>query len=76
MTTAPCRDGAEEAGHGTTASVAVRLGRRAIGIDLNADYIAMAQARVEKAQREREYGVEGAALVEAGQGQLWQGGEQ
>jgi len=30
----------------------------------------MAQARVEKAQREREYGVEGAALVEAGQGTL------
>jgi len=32
--------------------------------------IAMAQARVEKAQREREHGVEGAALVEAGQGTL------
>ena len=30
----------------------------------------MAQARVEKAEREREYGIEGAALVQAGQGTL------
>ena len=63
-------------GSGTTCVVAVEEGRDSIGIDLNPDYIAMAQARVERAQREREHGVEGAALVEAGQGVLWQGGEQ
>ena len=49
----------------------VGLGEHHGDTELNADYIAMAQARVEKAEREREYGVEGAALVEAGQGQLW-----
>ena len=46
------------------------LGEHHGDTELNADYIAMAQARVEKAQREREHGVEGAALVEAGQGTL------
>jgi predicted RNA methylase len=34
------------AGAGTTALVAKRLGRRFIGIDLNPEYVAMAQRRV------------------------------
>lgn len=38
-------------GSGTTALVAVRLGRRAIGIDLNADYVKMAEGRLAKEPR-------------------------
>jgi len=34
------------AGSGTTLAVARRLGRRAIGIELNADYVALARDRV------------------------------
>ena len=33
-------------GAGTTAMVAVRLGRRAIGLELNAEYVAMSQRRI------------------------------
>ncbi len=35
-------------GSGTVGAVALRLGRRFVGIELNPDYIAMAQARIGK----------------------------
>lgn len=39
-------------GSGTTAAVATRLGRQAIGIELNADYQQLAMRRVRDAQRQ------------------------
>ena len=38
------------AGSGTVASVAQRLGRRGIGVELNAEYLALAQKRIERTQ--------------------------
>jgi DNA modification methylase len=40
-------------GSGTTGAVAVKHGRRYIGIELNPDYIELARARIEDAQRQR-----------------------
>lgn len=34
------------AGAGTTLMVALRLGRRALGIELNGEYVAMAERRI------------------------------
>jgi DNA modification methylase len=39
-------------GSGTTAAVATSLGRKAIGIELNPDYQALAQERITQAQRQ------------------------
>ncbi|KKN15061.1 hypothetical protein LCGC14_0989940 [marine sediment metagenome] len=57
-------------GSGTTAVAAVHEGFRCIGIDNNAEYLATAQERVERANLEREHGPEGADAVEDGQGVL------
>ena len=35
-------------GSGTTVAVAQSLGRRGVGVDLNADYLAIAQKRITK----------------------------
>jgi DNA modification methylase len=43
-------------GAGTTAMVADRLGRDAIGIDINPDYVAMAERRVARDRLERKQG--------------------
>ncbi len=57
-------------GSGTTAVAAVMEGFRCIGIDNNAEYLATAQERVERANLEREHGSEGADAIEGGQGVL------
>lgn len=44
-------------GSGTTAAVAIRKGRRAIGIELNAEYIEIAKRRIKKAQAKVGFGV-------------------
>ena len=54
-------------GSGTTAAAAVLEGFRCIGIDNNAEYLATAQQRVERAIVEREHGKDGADAIEAGQ---------
>jgi DNA modification methylase len=41
-------------GSGTTAAVATSLGRKAIGIELNPDYQALAQERITQAQRQAD----------------------
>jgi DNA modification methylase len=41
-------------GSGTTLSCAVRLGRRALGIELNPDYIPLAAARLDRLEQEQE----------------------
>jgi DNA modification methylase len=54
------------AGSGTTLVVAERLGRNAVGIDLNPDYTAMAERRLELERAERAGG------GRAGDGRVWQ----
>ena len=46
-------------GSGTTAEVALRLGRRAIGIDLNPEYIKMSKRRLESFLKEKEICIRG-----------------
>lgn len=41
-------------GSGTTGAVAVRLGRRFLGIELNPEYVAMSERRIGKAERARQ----------------------
>lgn len=48
-------------GSGTTAATALRLGRRAIGIELNPDYMALAEARVADMQHQLHRAAEEAA---------------
>lgn len=48
MASIPCVVADPFAGSGTTGSVAVALGRRFIGVELNPSYIAMAKRRIEK----------------------------
>lgn len=57
-------------GSGTTAVAAVLEGFRCVGIDNNAEYITIAQERVERAILVREHGSDGAAAIEDGQGVL------
>ena len=45
------------AGSGTTLATAARHGRRAIGIELNPEYIPLIEARVAKARREKGFGL-------------------
>jgi DNA modification methylase len=56
-------------GSGTTAAVALALGRHALGIDLSADYLAIARRRCARAYYEGMYGLEHHA-AQAVDGQL------
>lgn len=63
----PCRVLDPFSGAGTTGVVAVKLRRCYVGIDLSADYNAIAKRRIERAIREREHGVEPAKEIARGQ---------
>ena len=49
-------------GSGTTGAVAVRLGRRFIGIELNPEYAAMSERRIERAQERARWTLRGLAV--------------
>lgn len=51
-------------GAGTTGVVAIKLGRKYIGIELNREYIAMSERRIAEAQMEYDY--------KQNQGQFWE----
>lgn len=52
-------------GSGTTGAVAVRLGRRFLGIELNPEYVKMSERRIGKAERMRQPALFDAALLES-----------
>jgi DNA modification methylase len=62
------------AGTGTTLAVAVKLGRRAVGVELSRDHCATIERRVAAAEMERSRGGEGALVAAAvsDMGPLWE----